>query len=110
MPKLELKSIKDRVSKATPGPWHEIFEIGSVILSDNPNLIRVVDDEGISTYGDSDFIAHSRQDVDDLIKEIERLYNGINFIMNETRDDETCDYLYHLLKGSEETAQIHRFK
>lgn len=107
---LNLDPIKKRVSEATPGPWYETCENGSIILSDNPKLSRVVDGEGIVTNGDTKFIAHSRQDVDDLIAEIERLRNGIVFFQNETDCDETWDYLNNLYQGTEQKAQIHRFK
>lgn len=64
-----LAEIKDRVQAAGPGPW---TRRGRYVPAD------IVDAEGyyvgqIDNGADADFIAHARQDIDDLLAEVRRL-------------------------------------
>ena len=50
------------------------------------------------------------EEIEKLNKEIERLKSGIKFALDSTHDDDTWDYLNHLLEGTESEARIHLFK
>lgn len=88
-----LEAIRQRAEKATAGPWTctdssveskyaksywwggEDNEVCS--LSDGGEYI-----ENLNAEADAKFIAHARQDIPDLLAEVERLRNEINFIAN----------------------------
>lgn len=74
---LDLTAIEQRANAATPGPWvndgAEIYAdiiggqwIGETLRLDDP-----------TSESDAEFIAHARQDVDDLLAEVKRLTKGI---------------------------------
>lgn len=80
----EIKIIKERCDKTTPGPWISFVE-GRDHTS-GWNFIRTTGDdiELIASVEDQDFIASCRQDIPLLIDEIERLKgildkNGIEY-------------------------------
>lgn len=80
----EIKMIKERCDKATPGPWKSFVE-GRDHLSGSSFIRTAGDDiELIASVEDQDFIASCRQDILLLIDEIERLKgildkNGIEY-------------------------------
>jgi len=70
----EIKEIKTRLEKTTPGPWTSISEsrgetVGTDFIMTAGEDIYLMG----ATLVDQDFIAHARQDVPRLIAEIERL-------------------------------------
>lgn len=73
----EIKKMEDRAKAATKGEWN------ATKVEPGDNLCRqvwaedeeIVDCIGDNYIADADFIAHSRQDILRLIKEIRRLRN-----------------------------------
>ena len=70
----ELRNIKERCDKATPGPWISFIEgrdhtSGSSFIRTSNEDIELIG----ATDKDLDFIASCRQDVPRLTEEIERL-------------------------------------
>jgi hypothetical protein len=68
-----IEEIKERVDKATPGPWVSECEVGETFIWNanktgwrGPGPALVVDDEYISPEN-ADFIAHSRDDIPYLL-------------------------------------------
>lgn len=84
----ELQAIKERVAKATAGPWEWRVDCYDFWLASNH--FTVADsfgyDDGDSTIrvskADAEFIAHARQDVPTLVAEVERLKNGLQYLIN----------------------------
>ena len=81
----EIKMIKERCDKTTPGPWKSFVE-GRDHLSGSSFIRTAGDDIELigATIDDQDFIAACRQDILLLIDEIERLKgildkNGIEY-------------------------------
>ena len=74
MNNIEIKMIKERCDKATPGPWKSFVE-GRDHLSGSDFIRTAGDDIELTgaTIDDQDFIASCRQDIPLLIDEIERL-------------------------------------
>lgn len=68
-----LAEIRAREQAATLGPWKatRVYEITSHCLPDGHLIIGEVDEDG--TRNDATFIAAARQDVPDLLAEVERL-------------------------------------
>jgi hypothetical protein len=64
-----LAEIKDRAQAAGPGPWKRR---GRYVPADIVDAERDYVGE-ITTSADADFIAHARQDIDDLLTEVQRL-------------------------------------
>lgn len=75
----ELHSIKERCNKATPGPWISYVE-GRDHFSGSNFIMTGGGDLEIhgGTIEDQEFVAHARQDIPRLIKEIERLKKVID--------------------------------
>lgn len=75
----ELKQIRGRCDKATPGPWVSYVEgrdhtSGSNFIMTGRELSRGEDIELTgATVADQDFIAQARQDIPRLLVEVERL-------------------------------------
>jgi len=69
-----LAEIKLRCEQATPGPWksfveaREKFSGSDFIMTEGKDIYL-----SGATVADQDFIANARQDIPDLLKEIERL-------------------------------------
>jgi len=110
----ELAAIKDRCSKATPGPW-KLW--GMSVLADpvgDSNLDTAIhvantafrDANGRPRTNDADFIAAARTDVPNLLDEVERLTRIVNgydrveqravkaeaeLARNERIESEACD-------------------
>jgi hypothetical protein len=81
---LDLKAIKERLAKATPGPWRAIDESdydvrvyeGDIASSDNSRVVaRYSGDERVETFSDrdADLIAHAPADLASLVAEVESL-------------------------------------
>lgn len=68
---LDLRAIKSRLAAATPGPW-ETDDDTCVQWHGVPDR-DVVEIGRIHEPGDCDFVVHAREDIDDLIAEVERL-------------------------------------
>lgn len=68
----ELTAIRERVEKATEGPWQPYYEYDG-----EARVISHTNDYGeVATYMEEDnaaFIAHARQDIPKLLAEIDRL-------------------------------------
>lgn len=69
-----LKTIRDRCEAATAGPWKSYIEgrdheCGSSFIRTSGEDIELSG----ATDADQDFIAHARQDVAQLVDEVERL-------------------------------------
>lgn len=69
-----LKAIRDRCEAATAGPWKSYIEgrdheSGSSFIRTSGEDIELSG----ATDADQDFIAHARQDVPQLVDEVERL-------------------------------------
>ena len=70
----ELLAIRERAEKATKGPWNAFvegrdMECGSSFIQTQGEDIEVIG----ATEADFDFIAHARQDILNLLDEIEKL-------------------------------------
>ncbi|SCX52158.1 hypothetical protein [Lysinibacillus fusiformis] len=71
----QLNAIKERVAKATQGPW--LFsKYGNVILNNNYEIT-----EGFANKLDALFIANARKDVPALVAEVERLHKALEKVM-----------------------------
>ncbi|MGE7940648.1 hypothetical protein ACQKNB_01035 [Lysinibacillus xylanilyticus] len=67
MDQKQFDAIKERVAKATPGPW--LFSNrGNVVLNNNYEIT-----EGFANKLDGLFIANARKDVPALVAEVDRL-------------------------------------
>jgi len=93
----DLAEIEERANAATPGPW-EWYPADREIWSGPTEIVKSYDDawQIVIDDEDADFIAHSRQDVPELIAEVRRLRGkidricddwGINDGWEEWRDD-----------------------
>lgn len=84
MTEQEIADIKDRLERATPGPWTSFVE--SIDQYSGSDFIQTADDDinfvGIKA-ADQDFIAHARQDVPRLLVEVERLKRLLNDRVSE---------------------------
>lgn len=74
----QLNAIKERVAKATPGPWESEETAAGHIDIFNPNEDYAICQTGNETYdclndGDTEFIKHAITDVPVLVAEVERL-------------------------------------
>lgn len=94
----QLNAIKERVAKATPGPWESEETVEGHIDIFNPNEDYAVCQTGNETYdclndGDTEFIKHSITDVPILVAEVERLREALKFYAEETKYErvELCD-------------------
>lgn len=70
----QLNAIKERAAKATPGPWK--FGATGLLHSveTHEQLLRTQIPGGIvARWVDTQFIAHSREDIPALVAEVERL-------------------------------------
>lgn len=70
----EIAAIRERYERTTPGPWKSYVEgreqvSGSDFIMTGGNDIYLTG----ATTADQDFIAHARQDIPKLIREIEHL-------------------------------------
>jgi hypothetical protein len=74
-----LNEVKKRYESATPGPWISFIE-GRDHTSGDSVIVRGEEGSRTDLYltgataADQDFIAHAREDIPLLLREIERLY------------------------------------
>jgi hypothetical protein len=117
-----LKEIQKRTEKATEGPWkagegfynRAVLAIGKTDTYDGPvwssifraDLIEAQDAEGRkwyttgSIYENVDFIAHARQDIPDLLAEIDRLKAELNGAYERAAQAKPVESETHLLQDS----------
>jgi len=67
---MDIEAIRARADKATPGPWH-IEDYGYMWNNAGRVICKVYDNQ----RRNADFIAHAREDIPDLLAEVERLHN-----------------------------------
>ncbi len=70
----DMEAIRQRCDRATPGPWKSYVEgrdhdSGSSFIMTSREDIELLG----ASVADQDFIAHARQDIPQLLAEIERL-------------------------------------
>jgi hypothetical protein len=75
----DMHAIRQRCNRATPGPWKSYVEgrdhdSGSSFIMTSRDDIELLG----ASAADQDFIAHARQDIPQLLTEIERLQAIIN--------------------------------
>ena len=75
----QLEEIKERVAKATPGEW-DVFDDIWVAQGDGLTIGENI--AKCEVEADADFIAHARQDVPELVAEVERLREALAFYAN----------------------------
>ena len=73
----QLNAIKERVAKATQGPWEYDEEDRGIWNKGALNYLGTVK----LPNKDANFIAHSREDVPALIAEVERLHKALEKVM-----------------------------
>lgn len=87
-----LEAIKAREQKATEGPWREWYAKGIGCADAAVSAQREGEMElclsGKRHKADSSFIAHSRQDIPDLVAALEVAVHGLHIIASSMRD---CD-------------------
>ena len=89
----ELQAIKERAEKATSGPWYhterDTQDIERYICSDSTGDFVVSSghyyDEDWSEikYDDAEFIANAREDIPQLVAEVERLQRKLRYLCNK---------------------------
>ncbi|WP_249650510.1 MULTISPECIES: hypothetical protein [unclassified Lysinibacillus] len=91
----QLNAIKDRMSKATPGPWlvgESRYEGRFNAASANENYDLPACLMGIE---DAEFVTHSREDVPALVAEVERLQNRCElYELVKRNDKKTIEQIY----------------
>jgi hypothetical protein len=77
----EIKEIRERCDKATPGPW-ECHDLG-------PTLVEMPKSKPAQVYKwvDADFIAHARKDIPKLLGEVVRLKEALKKIAKHEYSD-----------------------
>jgi hypothetical protein len=75
----DLESIKTRLEKATAGEWkvnfkEDVIQVGPVGAEDLA---------WITNQNDADFIAHSKQDIESLLREVEKEKVAYGFALRE---------------------------
>lgn len=74
----QLNAIKERVAKATPGPWEYDNEERGIWNNGGFNYLGTV----TLSHVDAEFIANAREDVPALVAEVERLRETLAFYAN----------------------------
>lgn len=97
----QLNAIKERVAKASHGPWMVIenefvYSVSSVIAA-------------VSKIGDVYFITHAREDVPTLIAEVERLREALSYYADTKHYEPYCiqtgDYASDVTEDNGEIAR-----
>lgn len=68
----QLNVIKERAVKASEGPWYNASNFGCIVTFDEDMICGEVERDS-----DAEFIAHARQDIPQLVKEVERLQSEL---------------------------------
>ena len=104
MDEKQLQEIRARVEKATPGPWihmdGDVF-YGEIRDVDNFDLIAEVP-EADDRPEDFEFMAEARQDIPDLLAEVERLREEVTKFKH--RYELACEVVDELSKSLEDQA------
>ena len=80
----QLETIRERLAKATKGPWvrwkgkddPRIWSHNGVEMA---YLVTTMPDIGYQPYHDSEFITHSPTDIQSLLDEVDRLREALSF-------------------------------
>lgn len=114
-----LDEIKKRLSEATPGPWeprcsptwvgHDADAISTQACG--PEITRKRDDTVglvIQVKNDAEFIAHSRQDIEDLVKCVELMREALRDVLDSKALSEAPAYNYSeaIFRANEALAQV----
>ncbi len=87
----ELEKIRDRERRATPGPWRVTKETSIDVEGHEPSSFIVnalnPDPGGVLEESDSEFIAHAREDVPNLVAEVEILTHVVHQLQRRHRDE-----------------------
>src|SRR5260221_9904389 len=77
----ELKEIRERAEKATPGPWLGLYLSGDTIngVKNAPGAVGL-GEVGL-TAADHKFITHAREDIPALLAEVEWLRDACNRLL-----------------------------
>jgi hypothetical protein len=78
----KLNEIKKREEAATPGPWGVAKYSWSVVDHRNVIVSQVFGTSLSRRSADEEFIAHAREDIPELVAEVERLRAGLEEIVN----------------------------
>ena len=114
----KLQAIKERVEKAIGGPWDlDVYETERNAVFDvwfnEDEYASIHGNAAIDAFYTADFIAHARQDIPELVAEIERLRLGLEAVQSQlvyTRGDSPredsnitgmCIRIRQLLNGEE---------
>lgn len=107
----QFNAIKERVAKATPGPWESEETTEGHIDIFNPNEDYAICQTGNETYdclndGDTEFIKHSITDVPALVAEVERLNEELT-LSNVERMSLVVDKAYEKSQKREYIKTLH---
>lgn len=70
----QLNAIKERAEKATPGPWELDTDDNGIWNEGGRNYLGSVN----LSITDAEFIAHAREDIPQLVAEVERLQKRLS--------------------------------
>lgn len=79
----QLREIRERAEKATPGPWDN--HIGPRFVHSRATGLKSSWICQPQNEGDVPFIAHARTDVPALLDEVERLRGALGFVRRQDR-------------------------
>ncbi|MEY2354758.1 hypothetical protein [Lysinibacillus capsici] len=106
----QLNAVKERVAKATPGPWEidrnsdDCDFITDIWFNQDGDHVEVHDKSVMQSVLNAEFIAHSREDVPALVAEVERLREALSIYADEKRWVEPC-ISTALVNGEPETVK-----
>jgi PAS domain S-box-containing protein len=83
----ELANIKDRERRATPGPWRVKKETSAGVEGHQPSSVIVEGPSDVLEESDAEFIAHAREDVPNLVAEVEILTHVLRQLQRRHRDE-----------------------
>ena len=84
MTKKEIEEIKSRLEKASPGPWRVASTTdGEYILDCDDWVVAAIFERKEDTY----FVAHAREDIPQLVAEVERLREGLTYLTEDHHFD-----------------------
>lgn len=109
----QLNAIKERVAKATPGPWESEGTLEGHNDIFNPDEAYVICQTGNENYdclndGDTEFIKHAITDVPALVAEVERLREALSYYADASRYGSRTDYQKYLHPILEDYGEIAR--
>lgn len=111
----QLNAIKERVAKATSGPWEidrnsdDCDFITDIWFNQDGDHVEVHDKSVMQSVLNAEFIAHSREDVPALVAEIERLRKALSYYADEKHYEPYCipmgDYASDVTEDNGEIAR-----